>query len=207
MYLNRLKSMVPVMLLLSIAMSVRGQTDCELKKEKDDLRVYTCSADDSKLKILKAELILNNTSFKELLDFVEDIKNYTNWQYNTIEAATLEERDTSLVYRTVIDAPWPLSRREMIMELSSRFDSAKQQLLIDTRHVSYEYPLNDNLVRVPFAVGTWLISSQKNSLKVEYTLQIDPGGSVPAWLVNMAMADGPYTSFLKLKELVTQKRQ
>lgn len=194
------------MLTLSIAVNARGQADCELKKEDGDLKVYTCSANDSKLKILKVEMILPNTSFKQLLDFVEDIRNYKNWQYNTIDAAILEKRDSSTVYRTVIDAPWPLSKREMIMEMSSRFDSTKQELTIITRHIPYEYPLNDDLVRVPVAVGMWLISSQQNSLKVEYTLRIDPGGSVPAWLVNIAMADGPYSSFVKLKELVTQNR-
>jgi hypothetical protein len=38
------------------------------------------------------------------------------------------------------------------------------------------------------------------TIKAEYTLYADPGGSVPAWLVNLFIADGPLESFQKLKE-------
>jgi len=200
------KSTIVVFLIFSIAPLAKGQNDCELKKEKDDLRVYTCSTAGSKLNVLKAELMLEDTSFKELLDFVNDIGNYVNWQYNTKEARVLQTRANSVVFRTVVDAPWPLSGREMILEQSTSFDSAIQVLKIESRTVSYDYPQNEDLIRVPLLVAKWNVSSVKNSLKIEYTLRIDPGGSVPAWLVNIAMTEGPYNSFLKLKNELKQKR-
>jgi len=199
----------PIVLLLSVlsfAQPAFGQNDCELKKEKGDLKVYTCSSADSKLNILKAELMLEDTSFRELLDFVNDIDNYVHWQYNTIEARVLQTRDKSVVFRTVVDAPWPLSGREMIMEHSARFDSARQVLEIESRTVSYDYPLDDELIRVPLSVAKWNVSSLNNSLRIEYTLRIDPGGSVPPWLVNIAMTEGPFNSFIKLKEALKRKR-
>jgi hypothetical protein len=36
-------------------------------------------------------------------------------------------------------------------------------------------------------------------VKVEYTLHLDAGGSVPAWLLNMFITQGPTESFIKLK--------
>jgi hypothetical protein len=186
--------------LLSIAPLARGQKDCELKKEKDDLKVYTCPSPDSKIKILKVELLVENTSFQELLDFVNDIDNYVNWQYNTIEARVLETQARSKIYRTVVSAPWPMSNREMIMEISHEFDSLRQELLIESRHNTYEYPEDEDLIRVPFCIAKWRVVSQKAGLRIEYTIRIDPGGSVPAWLVNVAMADGPYYSFINLKK-------
>jgi len=205
MTLSEKKWIVVVLLMVSIARLAKGQTDCELKKEKDDLKVYTCSSD-SKLNILKAELMLEDTSFKELLDFVNDINNYVNWQYNTTEARILQTRDKSIVYRTVVDAPWPLSNREMILEHSAAFDSAKQVLEIGSHTVSYDYPPDEELTRVPLSVARWKVTSFNNSLKIEYTLRIDPGGSVPAWLVNIAMTEGPFNSFIKLKDELKRKR-
>ena len=41
---------VAISVMVSIAPFARGQNDCELKKEKDDLKVYTCASPDSKLK-------------------------------------------------------------------------------------------------------------------------------------------------------------
>jgi hypothetical protein len=193
--------------ILSIAQFASGQTDCQLKKQKEDLKVYTCSSSESKLKVLRAEFIIDDTSFKDLLEFLEDIDNCVTWQYNTIEAGALQHRGGTIIYRTVIEAPWPVSNREMILELSSAFDSAKQELSIVSRSIDYEYPQTDGLVRVPFAFGKWKVVSIQGSLRVVYTLRIDPGGSVPAWLINLSMAEGPYNSFSKLKEELRQRQR
>jgi hypothetical protein len=192
--------------ILSIVEFASGQTDCQLKKQKEDLKVYTCSSSESKLKILKAEFVIEDTSFNDLLEFLKDINNCVTWQYNTIEARALQKRDGAIIYRTVIEAPWPVSNREMILELSSAFDSVKQQLTIVSRSIDYEYPQTDDLVRVPFALGKWEVVSVQSSLRVVYTLRIDPGGSVPIWLLNLSMAEGPYNSFSKLKEELRRKR-
>jgi len=36
-------------------------------------------------------------------------------------------------------------------------------------------------------------------------MRIDPGGSLPVWLVNMAMAEGPYLTFVNLKKQLEKK--
>jgi hypothetical protein len=41
-------------------------------------------------------------------------------------------------------------------------------------------------------------------VNVEYTLFADPGGSVPAWLINLFITKGPMESFKKLKEHLAQ---
>lgn len=203
---SKLNAIAGALFMLSIAHFVEGQTECELKKQKDDLKVYTCSSDDSKLKVLKAELTLPNTTFNELLDFVSDIDNYVNWQFNTTESKVLKERGRSVIFRNVVDAPWPLSKREMILEHSHAFDSIGQVLTIESKTVSYEYPETEDLIRVPFSASKWRVTSVNRDLRIEYILRIDPGGSVPTWLVNIAMAEGPYSSFINLKEQLKKKR-
>jgi hypothetical protein len=62
-------------------------------------------------------------------------------------------------------------------------------------------PVKEGFLRVPFMHGHWNVKSlENNALQVEYILQIDPGGSIPVWLVNLAMAEGPYISFRNLKK-------
>jgi hypothetical protein len=61
------------------------------------------------------------------------------------------------------------------------------------------------MIRVPFFDGSWKINKGVNVLKVTYTLRIDPGGLVPAWLANLAMAEGPFVSFQKLKKQLEKK--
>jgi hypothetical protein len=41
-----------------------------------------------------------------------------------------------------------------------------------------------------------------NSISIVYILEADPGGSVPAWMVNMFIDKGPFESFKKLSGLL-----
>jgi len=40
------------------------------------------------------------------------------------------------------------------------------------------------------------------SISIVYTFEADPGGNLPAWLVNSFADKGPYESFKKLAELL-----
>jgi hypothetical protein len=61
------------------------------------------------------------------------------------------------------------------------------------------------MVRIPFSEAKWRVTRlNQSSLKIDYTLRVDPGGYVPAWLANMAMAEGPFYSFSKLKEYLQE---
>ena len=39
----------------------------------------------------------------------------------------------------------------------------------------------------------------KGRIKVEYTIRLDPGGDLPAWLFNLFVTKGPAESFENLK--------
>ena len=55
--------------------------------------------------------------------------------------------------------------------------------------------------------GSWTVVPLSSSLlKVEYFILIDPGGSVPAWMINMVAAQAPYYSFKTLKDIIHQKK-
>ncbi len=194
-------------LVLLRAQLAAGQLDCVLKKEKGNLKVFSCPSKNANLNTIKAELILEGVTLDRLYEFLWDVENYVNWQYNTIETSILKKKSsTSMIYRTVVEAPWPLSNRELFTEIESDYDRSGKTLKIITRNVDYEFPDNEDLVRVPFSVGVWDAAILDNStLKIVYTLTIDPGGSVPSWLVNMAIAEGPFVSFTNLKESLTQK--
>jgi hypothetical protein len=65
--------------------------------------------------------------------------------------------------------------------------------------------MQSNLLRVPFFFATYQVSLvDETSIKIIYTLKIDPGGYVPPWLVNLAMAEGPYISFKNLKTKISE---
>lgn len=178
--------------------------NCDLRKDTDDIKVYTCKTENEKFRSLIAEFELKDTSPDELQKFLWDVKGYVNWQYNMVESEMLSETNANeLNYRSLIDAPWPVENRELV--LNFKIERNAGGMMIYIRHTEGENPPPDNVVRVPYFDGIWTVTVDGKNLKVTYKLKIDPGGSVPAWLANLAMAEGPYVSFKKLKEQIEKK--
>ena len=106
-----------------------------------------------------------------------------------------------MITRSEIDAPWPVQNRELIVQYEIIPNVAHNQLRIITNAVpGYPYPLSEDLVRVPSSHAEWNVVQSGTGLKVTYIMNIDPGGSVPAWIINMAIAEGPHHTFVNLKK-------
>ena len=190
--------------LLSFCLSAQD-TDCVLKKDKDGVNVYTCKSDTSKFRSLKAEFDIQGVSIQDLKIFLFNVPKYLEWQYNAMEAMVVKKiNDNEMIYRVVIDAPWPLDNREMIVHFKAVIqDEDHANFYIN--NVASDFPVNRDLIRVPYSQASWTITRNNNTLHVIYRMNIDPGGYVPPLLVNIAMADGPHQSFKNLKKLIEKK--
>lgn len=182
-----------------------AQTDCKLKKDQDSIKVYTCHTDTSRFKSIVAEFTIN-TTLEELTRVVMDIAGYARWQFNTVEAKVIKKISKSeQLYRTVIEAPWPVTDRDMVVRIQTKYENSN--LVITTESETGILPRNKAFVRVPTSRGKWIVTMKsKNRLQVKFTMQIDPGGSVPAWLVNWVCAQAPYQSFKNLKTILEKKK-
>lgn len=193
-------------LFLSPTFSFGQVDDCDLRKDSDGIKVYVCKSDNEKFKTLRAEFELENTSVDQLLEFLFNVEDYPKWQYNMISAKQLVRiSDTEMNYQSSVDAPWPVDDRELIMNFKVNKDSGQDQTSIVIHNIPSDIPLSNGFIRVPFFFSTYHIQViHATSLKITYNLKIDPGGSVPPWLVNIALAEGPYVSFKNLKKRISQ---
>lgn len=202
--------MIVERLILLLACSILSsclfaQRDCVIKKDKDEVRVYTCTSDTSKFRSLKAEFSIKGVTIPELKTFLFTVPTYLKWQYNVIESNLVKSiNDSEMIYRVVIDAPWPLDNREMIVHFKADILN-QDQANFSINTVAAEYPRNEDLIRVPYSQASWTITRSNDTLHVIYEMNIDPGGYVPPLLVNIAMADGPHQSFRNLKKLIERK--
>lgn len=190
--------------LVSFCLSAQ-EADCVLKKDKDGVNVYTCKSDTSKFRSLKAEFDIRGVSIQDLKIFLFNVPKYLEWQYNAMEAMVVKKiNDHEMIYRVVIDAPWPLDNREMLVHFKAVIqDEDHANFYIS--NVASDFPVNRDLIRVPYSQASWTITRTNNTLHVIYRMNIDPGGYVPPLLVNIAMADGPHQSFKNLKKLIEKK--
>jgi hypothetical protein len=195
-----------VVALSSVPLFAYAQAACKLRKDVDGIKVYTCNTDTSKFKLIKVECEL-----KCSLDILEkcllDFDNYMHWQFNTVESKTVKRiSDSEFIYYTKIEAPWPVSDRDMVVRLrSNRLD---HQLIISANSDKGIMAEKEGLVRVPASRSLWIVNEENEErLEVRYSIQIDPGGNVPAWLVNWVCAHAPLQSFQALKKRVEKANQ
>ena len=182
-----------------------AQGKWELRKNDNGIQVYTRKAAIGSIKELRVICELE-TSKAQLISTIEDINNYNAWVYSNKKSVIIKTvGPDNIIYYTQSHLPWPIKDRDLIIELS--ITSNPQTLNILAKSIPDFLPKKSDFIRVPFSVAFWKVTQgMNNKLKVDYTFSLDPGGSIPAWLVNATMAIGPYNSFMKLRELLKAKQ-
>lgn len=181
---------------------VKGQDEgWSLKKDEYGIKVFTRKTAQFRFVEIKVECQLEGR-LSQLVAVLLDANNHYRWVYKTIKSSLLKPADSSGIYfYNEIESPWPLSNRDLVVHMTVHQDAATRVLTVEGGNVDNYLPISNNKVRVKYSRVLWKVTPvSKTGFKVDYRIQIDPGGSVPAWLVNMSISKGPFESFLKLKE-------
>jgi len=198
------KKLVLLNIFFFIFSATIAQGSWELKKNENGIAVYTRKPATGNLKELRVVCELAATK-AQLISTLQDIGNYNEWVYSNKKSEILKKPDPhKIIYYTESRLPWPIKDRDLIVQLD--INSGPEILEIQAKSLPEYLPQNKKFVRVPYSLAKWKVTQGDNDkLKVDYTFSVDPGGSIPAWLVNATMAIGPYNSFVKLREVLKKK--
>jgi hypothetical protein len=177
-----------------------SQKNWELKSQKQDIAIFTRTFPDSRFKAVKVECTLAAT-LSQFVAVIMDVNTGDQWVYSTKSVALLKQVSPSeLYYYSEVNVPWPASNRDFIAHLKVVQDPNTRVVTIYGPTVPDYIPVKKDIVRVTQSEGKWIITPlSKKLIKVEYTLRLDPGGNIPAWLINMFVTKGPFESFKNLK--------
>ncbi|MCY7421046.1 MAG: hypothetical protein LH478_04805 [Chitinophagaceae bacterium] len=179
-----------------------GQAKWELAKNKNGIKVFTSVDGFSKFKSIKVEAVINGTIDK-LISLLKNSASNKEWIYGTKESYILKNGGNSeyLSY-TETEVPWPASNRDIPLSMQISQDVKSGKLHITAKGVPNAIPVKKGIVRIPYFNSWWNVQADKDKLFIEYFLEVDPGGSVPAWINNLFVARGPYETFSKLATLL-----
>ncbi len=187
----------------SIMYASFGQENWKLVKEKDAIKVYQRDGKNSNFKNIKVECTLQG-NFDKLISIINNVSHYKEWVYNS-KAASLIKRISphEFYYYTEAYLPWPLDNRDAVMHTTITRDSLNRFLKISSVATPDYLPKKSGKVRISHSVINWHVTrATANSIRIIYTFETDPGGSVPSWLVNSFADKGPYESFKNLAGLL-----
>jgi hypothetical protein len=184
-----------------------AQTDWALKTDKDSIKIYNRKEETSRFNELKVETYLQG-QMSDLIAILLDVDNHKQWAYGTKYSYVLKKISPSDIYfYKEIKSPAPVSNRDLVARMTFTQNPQSKMMTVKVVSDADYMPPKDHLVRVPVSNETWLIKPVNDHLiKVEYYLQIDPGGSLSPFLVNLFATKGPYESFRNLRvEMAARK--
>ena len=174
----------------------------QLKKDKNDIKVYTSQKEGSRILQYKVETTLNSNYldiYAQVVDFKDNLKFLT-----TVSQLDIVKSIPDSLYQTfmLLDTPWPLLDRELRTQmLVSKTD--KEVVLKSSSIELKDLPVKENHVRIEDFYEIWQIAKVNDEQStVTVTGSADPAGNIPAWIANLFLVDEPYEFMLGIKTTV-----
>jgi hypothetical protein len=179
--------------------------DWHLVKQKNGIEVFTAPGGHDGLKQIKVMAEMSG-SLQRVKEIFSNIPLQESWVFATRKSYLVKKPDeNSMLYYNETGLPWPASNRDVVIRMVIEKDASHKSLQIRQEAEPGNLPVNKGLVRVQHLSGHWIFTETgNNKLKTVYFLDVDPGGSLPAWVVNLFIAKGPYETFVKLQQQLNQ---
>lgn len=182
--------------------TTQAEAEWELKRAKDGIEVYVRPVPGSRYKAFKgvAELDASLASLAAVLDHTEACP---HWLHRCESGTLLEKLSaTERLFHQVTDLPFPAKTRDAVFH--ARVDYLEgNRILIALEARPDAYPETKH-IRIAQAAGSYLLEPLPKGVRVTWVQQADPGGRLPAWIVNSLLTDMPFKSLKALRQLVTQ---
>ena len=204
--MSRSKLFMSLCFLLLLQFQLTGQGQWELIKDKDGIQVFTRANTVSSFKEFKASMQIE-AGINEFLAVLYDVKGLTNWGYNIKESKLLSRPDDmNQTYYAVAKAPWPYKDRDGIYENQVTWNKESKILRVRIDMLEDDIELRDDYIRMD-GYGYWQLREiSEGKLEVIFQMQVDPGGSIKAWMANMFVTDSPYQTMQGLREIIQKKK-
>lgn len=178
-----------------------AQYNWKLEKSKEGINVYTSEKEGSSFKAVKVECTLTGT-YAKLISLLTNVSGFKKWIYNNKRSDLLKKNSQyDFIYYSETSMPFPFSNRDVIIRMQIKTDSLPKFLTISGSHQKDYLPEIPGRERIPHYKANWKVTMPTAStIHISYLLEVDPGGSLPAWLANSFADKGPFGTFSKLAE-------
>ncbi len=178
-----------------------------LKQSRDGIPVYTRKVAGSPILEYKANVIINEPSPK-VIAFFEDEKQIPRWYYQCVHAELVERSSHQVVLYLVLRLPWPVTARDVVFSRDKLEDPVNGTITYSLTALPDRLPRAKGMIRVPTIKSSWIFKSLSSGhTQVFFQQHSDPGGSIPAFMVNELAVDTPYNSLKNFRKMVAGKEE
>jgi hypothetical protein len=175
----------------------------EKKLDKNGIAVYTHKPEGARILAFKAISTYSNTSIEDVGNVIRQVEDWNEWISDCKSVEILDSiGEEELIYHVLVKVPFPLEKRDLIQRMKVTRES-ETTVRISLEGMPDYLETRKGTVRMPVADGYWLLTDLENGdVRVEFEHYSDPGGGIPAWIINMFIVQSPYKTLFNLRKMV-----
>jgi len=176
-----------------------------LEREEDNIEVFVAKVKGSALKTFRG-VVTVDSSLNSVLSVIADASSYPRWLYNCRSAKMIKFVSYNEVFSHVVtDMPWPFVDRDSIIHSTKTQNVSTKKITIKIVEKPEMLGKLPNTIRTTNIKGLWeLTPLQNGQLKILFQMSVDPGGSIPKWLVNSMLIDIPFYTLNNLRRIAKE---
>lgn len=180
-----------IALLLLLTSSFVHAENWQLAVDKEGIQVFLSTPADSSFKAYRAETTIKAQP-QVIATMLADMPLSCRLVYGCKQARLIKQEGYNYWAYSQIKTAWPVSDRDL--SILSRAEQDKDgTITVNITALPQNVPPAEGHIRITKLDGFWkFIPVDAQTTKVIYQVAAEPGGSVPAWLANQFVVDGPF---------------
>lgn len=215
--INRRVSALTTLLLATIASAMvsaavmaelpdENAEDWSLRKETDNIQVFTIDQPGSSFQAFKAIALLD-VPIENLMAVMVNPQSCVEWVHNCSESYAFGDGSFHDRYAySVNDMPWPVTDRDYVIRIRTRGDRNNGEIVMDLNAVPDQREEESDYVRVDKSDTLYRFIPEGDQTRMIWLQHTNPNGSIPGWLVNTLLVDIPIRSIEQLERVARWER-
>ncbi len=195
-----------IITMLLVIGSARAQGVWEHRKSSDDIHAYTRQVESSKFDEFKVIAEFEGT-IPAVLAVLKDFEIYPILFDGTKKVVNHVDESHLFINHVFIDTPFPAKDRDAVYKNELTYHPDKRMLKIEVECIDEYYVPRKKYIQMSSCQGQWLIEQiNVNTIRLTHQFLMDPGGNVPAFIVNMQTVKNPIKTVKAIKSLVNNEK-
>jgi len=190
-----------ISLLLFFAPSLFAGDEWKPAKNSNGIQTYTRNVAGQDLDEFKG-ITMVNAPIEVITEILMDLENYDKWFGNCVKQRVIKsfaKMDNILYHVQKVPV---ITNRDVVVRGTMTADFVKGKAVLDMNAIKSNQMKDSGLVRMPKLSGKFILTrTSPTTTKVFFSINANPGGSVPAWLANSVVKEQPYKTLKGLKKM------
>jgi hypothetical protein len=179
--------------------------------ESDGITGYTRATPRSKVEQMKGVGIID-APVPVVEALIRDVPAATEFMYKCKESSfvnTTEHKSSkdAVYFYNVTSMPYPVSSRDVVARSDYSIDKATGAVYVHTEGIKSDYNVDGQKVRMPLLVSDFiLVPRGPDKTEVSFITLADPGGNLPAFVVNAVTKNLSIQTITGMREMVKKDK-